>query len=961
MIKSPASKFVWYNSHGEGRNRFAYFRRSFELAEPPSSWGLCLFADTAYQLFVNGEFVQFGPGRFDVKHPQFDEVDIASKLRVGPNVVAVLVKSFGCKTFKDNSERGGFIAWGSLPDGAGDSIDFDTDKNSAWKVRKCEAFCPDALKMSFALDAIDVFDQSRALSGWTDIEFDDESWESPTELAKQDTWGRLQPRTIPFMELEEAPYSVALPVSPLSSLETVFGFSVEGSRYHGPENIFEGRNEMGVGVATWIHSPKRQTIVAGLFWGRYFLNGKECEPGLGVEGLRTNVRLTLEEGWNSFFAAESFVDDCLSFLVALPGSAELQLSPNKTFDHDIVFLRTQVLGSEFLNEPVKGSVPLPWDPRFDDEGGWVQVSIHETDANPARRSMWDLYAPAFEEIEATELEGHLFRIEDYPQGFSVLLEFQCMQLFLPRLTLLGAKGATIDLAYSEHLSKDNYHLDHSIVYQAGDRILVSEDSVEYLSSQPRGARYVRLTVRGATEDVRFESLRFLSCRYPVLPLGRFECSDALLNRVWRMCERTQHANMEDAFVDCAGRERGMYLRDTIIQFHNTLAAYGDTKLMGRCMELFGQSPDATGKFRAVFPNKGDYTISDFAIEAIDGYWQYYLNTGDIHRLRSDWPAMLGSIAWFNELSDERDDGLLDADWPKLRDTKAHYGGLHGDNGVPDFLMDKTGPNANLTFPYLRMLSSAAEIARLLGEEREAQAFEERRNRIGANARDLLWNDEKGCYNDNLLGRTQSFHASILAVLSDVATAGQVESIRQRFRSDFTKVFINGYSPDDGAYFSPSYSFFIFQGLYKLGLADLAECLIREGWGWMLGNGAVTTLEFFRENASHCHAWSASPMYHLSKEALGVSFPNAPDFSVVKIEIQSELDWAKGTYPVPGTDQVISVEWKRNSEELIEAIVDAPVGIVISWDHSRMRVIEKSKESMSRADPEDKVNRRRAVS
>ncbi|MDQ8181407.1 hypothetical protein [Pelagicoccus sp. SDUM812005] len=937
MFESPPTKFVWYNSHGEGRNRFALFRRCFELSEVPSRFELCLFADTAYQLFVNGEFVQFGPVRFDIRHPLFDEVDIASKLRKGRNVVAVLVKSFGCKTFKDNSVRGGFIAWGQLSDGNGERVDFSTSQNSSWKVRRCEAFYSEALKMSFALDAIDVFDQDKALTGWETLNFDDSEWSPVTELPKQDGWGPLKPRTIPFMDLGKVPFRVPRPVDPLSDREDVHGFSVAGPQFHGKEQIFEGRDNMALGVATWIHSPKNQNVVAGLFWGSYYLNGELCDIGIGVDGLRKNVCLSLKEGWNSFFAVETFIDDCHSFMMALPRSADLRLSPNRKYDDDLAWLRTPILGSTFRDEPFEGKVPIPWDDSFDVDGGWIEVYAEEMDSNPARRSMWDLYAPPFEEVGADKLESHVFKISDYPVGFSLFLEFDCMQLVLPRVALSGVAGATIDLAYGEHLSADGSHLEHTIVYQAGDRILATEDKVEYMTSQPRGARYMRITVRGAAADVRLDSLVFLSCRYPVHKLGRFECSDSLLNEVWAMCERAQHANMEDVFVDCSGRERGMYLRDTIIQFHNTLAAYGDTKLMGRCMELFGQSPDETGKFRAVYPNKGDYTISDFSIEAIEGYWQYYLNTGDVDRLRTDWPAMLGSIDWFNGLSDEREDGLLDADWPKLKGVKAHYGGLHGDNGVSDALMDKSGPNANLTFPYLQMLGSAAKIARVLGELVQAEVFETRRNMVAENARKLLWNERKGCFNDNIEGRTQSFHASILAVLSKVATPSQVRSIRNWLKSEFKNVFINGYSPESGAYFSPAYSFFIFQGLYKMGLSKLAESLMREGWGWMLANGAVTTFEFFRTTASHCHAWSASPMYYLSKHALGVGFPKAPDFSVVEIDIRSPLEWAKGAYPIPGTDQVIAVEWKRNSEGMIKASVQAPAGIVLTWDRSRILV------------------------
>ena len=44
-------------SVADERNRFVYFRKSFELAEAVSSLTLHISADGRYQLFVNGTFV----------------------------------------------------------------------------------------------------------------------------------------------------------------------------------------------------------------------------------------------------------------------------------------------------------------------------------------------------------------------------------------------------------------------------------------------------------------------------------------------------------------------------------------------------------------------------------------------------------------------------------------------------------------------------------------------------------------------------------------------------------------------------------------------------------------------------------------------------------------------------------------------------------------------------------------
>ncbi|MBK1879735.1 alpha-L-rhamnosidase N-terminal domain-containing protein [Pelagicoccus mobilis] len=936
-MNTDSAKFVWYDREGKGRNRFAAFRRTFALRSKPEKALVQVFADTSYQLFVNGVFVQFGPVRFDVRNPQFDTHDIAQYLKSGDNVIAVLVKSFGCKTFKDNSVQGGFIAWGELTDDDGTTIELATSKDSDWRVKRYEAFDPNAAKMSFALETVDVFDQEKDEADWLLPEFDDSGWSRTVELEDQSVWGELSARTIPFMDLQPVPIELYRQVEPLSDREVCFGYSLPTPSFHGEIDIFEGRDTMAFATATWIHSPRDQNVVFGLYWGRYFVNGVECEAAGDTDRLRKDFVLPLKEGWNAFVAMETVIDDGYTFYIAFPKASGVSLSANKEAGDSSCLLYSGPHDPKELESVVEKRISDADSIHLGLEK-WIDVEEEHRAINAGRRSQWDQYEAPIESVTAEELvAGKSFSIDQYPNGFSVSLDFGQMRLVLPHLELEGAVGAEVDLCYNEHLTADKTQLLQNPVYTSGDRIYPTEAVCRFRPSQPRGTRYLRLTVRGAKSDVTLRNLEFLSCHYPVTRLGHFSCSDPLLNSIWEMCERTQQANMEDVFVDCSGRERGMYLRDVIIQFHNGLAAYGDTQLMGRCMELYGQSPDHTGKFRCVYPNKGDYTIADFAIEAIDGYWQYYLASGDLDRLRDDWPAMLGSMQWFHDLSDEREDGLLNADWPELHGVESAYGGLHGDNGVEASEQDKTGPNANLTFPYVLMLESAILIARELGELDEADRLSERLGRVRSSAVSCFWNEELGCFNDNLAGGTQSPHASILAVVSKSTNTGQEERIREHLSKTLSHVFLDKKDPENGARFSPAYSFFIFQGLYALGLSNLAESLIRQGWGWFLEQGAVTTPEFFHFKQSHCHAWSASPMYYLSKEALGVRFPDAPNFSKVKIEIQSDLKFAEGAFPFPGTDEAVEVKWRRDASGKIEGMVRAPKRVKVEWDSERFNL------------------------
>ena len=75
----------------DGQNRFYLFRRRFELPSLPEASRLTLFVDGRYQLFVNGIRLGRGPARSDPHHPRVDPYEVGPFLRVGENVIGVLV------------------------------------------------------------------------------------------------------------------------------------------------------------------------------------------------------------------------------------------------------------------------------------------------------------------------------------------------------------------------------------------------------------------------------------------------------------------------------------------------------------------------------------------------------------------------------------------------------------------------------------------------------------------------------------------------------------------------------------------------------------------------------------------------------------------------------------------------------------------------------------------------------
>src|SRR5688500_3773893 len=93
-------KAVWIGpklTMGESDEGVFHFRRSFELADKPSSFLIHVTADNRYRLFVNGKGVGLGPARGDKVHWHYETFDLAPYLKTGKNTIAAQVWNLGNK------------------------------------------------------------------------------------------------------------------------------------------------------------------------------------------------------------------------------------------------------------------------------------------------------------------------------------------------------------------------------------------------------------------------------------------------------------------------------------------------------------------------------------------------------------------------------------------------------------------------------------------------------------------------------------------------------------------------------------------------------------------------------------------------------------------------------------------------------------------------------------------------
>ncbi len=925
--KPSNAYYIWYEGDdGKGRNLFGNFRRSFQLKATPDIAEFNIFADTSYQLFVNGQFVQYGPIRFDPRYPVYDKHNIKPFLKIGENVIAVQVNHYGCKTYKSINTRAGMVAWGIITQGK-KNISLDTNKKD-WKAKKSAAHEHYAYKMSFALNPVDFFDQSKEEKGWNNIGFKESpSWPAALEIVQQNNWGKPVERNIPFMSGVELPIAEVCHILPLQQNEDWYSFEVPVPLLF--DDDYDRKSS--ILFKTWVYSEKNQEISVGIYFGEYWLNGEPLSRGF--EGTKNSMRINqvwkLNAGWNYLFGSVRLYYDVLFHYFAVPKSKGIIFNADQQLNGSVKFYRSNILSGALYESIIIDKLKQvePTD-TISTAGGWQIVNNTDKAQSASRECAWDNYGQQIETILPQKLNGKKFSLKNYPEGFSITLDLGQTKLVIPKLAVVGVKDATVDICYSEQFTTDRQHLLQNFNYAASDRLRCSEDIIEWFPSTARGARYIKLTIRNITSDITIKFINIISANYPVQEVGKFSCSDPLMNAIWEMGKNTEAANMEDAYVDCPTRERGMYIRDTIIQYHVNLAAFGDQKLMRRCLELYGQSPDSTGKFRAVYPNSGDYTIADFSLNMLEGFKSYYDQTGDKELIRNYWSAMTKNLAWFDQLADERSDMLLDSEWHIKRKINAHYGGFHGDLGIIDGILSNTGIHCLFSTTYLIALQSAKDLALAINKKDDVLRINNRIKVLTNSINDKFWDPIKKCYADNLEKSTYSVHASLFAVRAGIADAEKLPLIKQHVTKNLPALLANSFDAEAGVYTSPSFAFYIFDGLYKAGLEDVAEKLIRQGWGWMLYKGFKTCPEYFTFDQSHCHAWSASPTYYLSKYVLGVHFPNSADTNMIEIKVQTNtIASAEGKFPHP--KGAIEVKWHTENNKRIFDYVKAPPGVKVN--------------------------------
>jgi alpha-L-rhamnosidase len=525
------------------------------------------------------------------------------------------------------------------------------------------------------------------------------------------------------------------------------------------------------------------------------------------------------------------------------------------------------------------------------------------------------------------LSGGEAKIGPGKRDFSLVFDFEDTVAGYPRLEITAPAGAVIDVAYSERLRglRPEPPPPGPVTSPHAHRYVTREGRQTWEKFEWAGFRYLQLTVRRQTGPVTLHRVTLNETGYPVEERGSFECSDELLNRIWRAGAKTVRRCMHDGYEDCPSREQRQWLGDLYTESLTNYAAFGDTRLVAQALRVAAQTQRSDGMVPMATPGdlaaRHGLAIPDWGLYWVLSLGRYVEYTGDLVPAVEVFPAVLRLLDWFGRFVDG--DGLL--------------------NGLPEWNfidwagVDRRGECTAMNALYQRALRVAADLARRLEMPRVADGLAKRAESIASAINAHLWDEHAGVYVDSRLDGQRSHRISqqsnAAVIAYGVAPGERWDSIFATILDDsrlvLTPTGMIGLAAETAVPFDeerdvvvaqPFFSHHLHRALARAGrYGDLLHN-IRSRWGEMLAGGVTTIWEVWHPNVSKCHGWSTTPTFDLSTEALGV-VPLEPGFTRFRVAPHPvDLEWAKGVFPTVRGD--IPVSWRR-TQDTFELDVEAP--------------------------------------
>ncbi len=547
-----------------------------------------------------------------------------------------------------------------------------------------------------------------------------------------------------------------------------------------------------------------------------------------------------------------------------------------------------------------------------------QMSIAWTSARV--RAADDREAGPFDEIHQQEVFDPIIGEPLHVPARStrrVLLDLGNYACVYPRVSITGGGDSRIDLRFAEALVE---------VSTSGDRSKRNRDRVQGMSFVGYGdsfitdggpqtfeipwwrcGRFIQLVITTADEPLTLSRLEFKETRYPLSIDGSWNAGDPRETVLMQRCLRTLQMCMHETYMDCPFYEQLMYVGDTRIQSLLTHAISRDVRMPRKALVMADSSrTNATGLSTSNHPASDGQMIPPFALWYLCMIRDHAMYQGDEVFVRSLLPGARAITDVFLQTIDASGLHRSMRGWNFVDWTFA--GGIPP-GGAPG------ESSAVLNFQLVLALDAMSDLENFTGEPELAARFRRHASSLFEAVSRSFWNDERGCFADDVKHEHFSQHTQLLAILTGRLSADASAGLARRVLDDSkltpTALFFTDYR---------------FEAAAMSGCGELIESAMPQ-WHEQVNAGLRTMPEnATMDTRSDCHAWAAHPLYHLIASVAGVR-PDAMGFARVRIRpLLGARDTLSITTPHPlGT---IRVALRREGSK-VHASIDTPVpGVLI---------------------------------
>ncbi|MDO4648096.1 MAG: alpha-L-rhamnosidase C-terminal domain-containing protein, partial [Eubacteriales bacterium] len=535
--------------------------------------------------------------------------------------------------------------------------------------------------------------------------------------------------------------------------------------------------------------------------------------------------------------------------------------------------------------------------------------------------------PSLKEIPGT------FAAKEVQEDGTILLDAKVHTNAYVRWHFLGGEGSTVKITYLEELLPESCEWSEGLT----DTIVLAEKETIYEPFWYRTFRYVKvqiLPVYGTKEEtVREEAVgeeafreevskedaiqerstaelkevTFHKTGYPLEVKTKIHSLSPWVEQVWDICVRTLENCMMDTYMDCPFYEEMQYPMDTRLQAAFTYAVSADSRLPKKALYDFHRAKTPSGLIPGKAPTGYMQVISTFSLHYIMMMREYFVQTGDtktLYELRSDVDSILEYFA--SKIREE--DGLMgDPGYWAFVDWQDQAWSEHG--GVPTALL--TGGSALISLLYGYTLLCAAEIFEATGRPYMAEEYRERQKQIVEAVENTCWDSEREMYREGPAHMQFTQHTQSWAVLNGMKKGKEAAALLQKTLTEPDVIRCS---------FSTSNEFF--RAAQMADAYELTDSMM-EQWRQLPARGLTTCPEVPVDGRSLCHAWSALPIYEITRAMAGIK-ATKPGWE--EFEIQPNLVGVKDlSGEVVTPIGMIGFRYEEKEDGNIQVEVDLPEG------------------------------------